>query len=163
MKTLLSLVSTLIIALSLGAPCSAHDHSHGKHAHEHGSSQEPRKSGPNGGRMLSFTPAAEFLVTKDRHVQLTFLDAAGVTIAPAEQIVTVTTGQRPTTLTFVRQGNVLVSTTPITGDKQPAVVLLKSSPTAKAAVARFTLDLSECPGCGLLEYACSCSHAIERH
>jgi len=39
-------------------------------------------------------PKAEFFVTKDRKVQITFLDKEGKAIEPAAQVVTVTAGER---------------------------------------------------------------------
>jgi hypothetical protein len=41
---------------------------------------------PNGSRIIeAVTPNAEFLVTKDKKVEIRFLDAAGKVIAPAAQ------------------------------------------------------------------------------
>ena len=46
-----------------------HKHEDADHEHEHG-----KESGPNGGRLItSVEPHAEFLVTKDRKVQITFV------------------------------------------------------------------------------------------
>ena len=52
-------------------------------------------AGPNRGRILTKSkPPAEFLVTAERKVQITFIGADGKPVAPADQVVTVTTGDR---------------------------------------------------------------------
>ena len=119
-------------------------------------------AGPNGGRILTkVEPRAEFFVTPDRKIQITFLDQAGKVVAPAGQVVTVTAGERmsPTTLTFTKSGNKLISNATLPkGDELPAVVQIKSSPSAKAVTEKFNVDLSKCGECKLAEYACICAH-----
>jgi hypothetical protein len=66
-------------------------------------SHEKKVAGPNGGRILTtIEPHAEFFVTADRKVQITFVNDEGKAIGPAEQIVIVTTGERsaPVKMTF---------------------------------------------------------------
>lgn len=117
---------------------------------------------PNGGRLLAgVEPHAEFLVRADRRVQITFVDDAGKPVAPAAQVVTVTTGSRlsPTRLAFARSGDVLVSDVALPeGKNLPAVVQIKVKPDAKIVTERFNVDLSRCPDCKLAEYACTCAH-----
>lgn len=131
-------------------------------AHEHGHVAPKKVAGPNGGRILtSFEPRAEFFVTADRKVQITFLGADGKAVAPAEQVVTVTAGDRaaPTKLTFAKTGNVLLSDVALpAGDEVPTVVQLKPTPEAKIVTAKFNVDLSICSGCNHAEYACTCGH-----
>eukprot|EP01034_Spumella_vulgaris_P010384 gene10384-13176_t len=119
-------------------------------------------AGPKGGRLLESEPnKAEFFVTADRKIQITFLDLAGKPIAPAEQVVTVTTGDRaaPTKLTFTKTATALVSTAPIPAGKDlPIVLQIKSTPTTPTVTAKFTLDLSVCGECKHAEYACTCAH-----
>ncbi len=119
-------------------------------------------AGPNGGRIIALVePRAEFFVTADRKIQITFLDPAGKTIAPADQVVTVTTGDRaaPTKLTFAKTGNALLSTAALpAGNDLPAVVQIKANPTATTIIVKFNLDLSKCGECKLSEYACICAH-----
>jgi DTW domain-containing protein YfiP len=127
------------------------------------SAAETKKvAGPNGGRIIATAvPRAEFFVTADRKVQSTFLDLAGKPIAPAEQVVTVTTGDRaaPTKLTFTKTATALVSTAPLpAGDDLPTVVQIKSTPTTPTVTAKFNLDLDLCSECKLAEYACTCAH-----
>ena len=118
--------------------------------------------GPNKGRLITTVePRAEFFVTAERKVQITFVDKDGKAIAPAAQVVTVTAGERtaPTTLTFTKTGNTLLSTTTLpSGNDFPTVVQIKTTPEAKATVARFNLNLSTCEECQNPEYACTCSH-----
>lgn len=122
-----------------------------------------KKAGPNGGRLLTnVQPAAEFLVTSDRKVKITFVGADGKIVAPAEQVVTVTTGERsaPVKLTFAKSGEALLSEQPLpAGDDLPAVVQIKATPDGKPVVEKFHLNLAVCPGCKLAEYACTCDHA----
>jgi hypothetical protein len=124
---------------------------------------DEKKAGPNGGRVLtSVQPNAEFFVTADRKVKITFVGADGKAIAPADQVVTVTTGDRsaPVKLAFAKSGDALVSDQALpAGDDLPAVVQIKSAPDAKAVVEKFHINLAVCPGCKLAEYACTCEHA----
>lgn len=123
---------------------------------------EKRQAGPNGGRVLTAVePHAEFAVTTDRKVKITFLDAAGKPIAPAEQVVTVTTGERsaPVKLAFTKSGNALISDKALPeGNDLPTVVQIKATPSAKSVVEKFNLNLAVCPGCKLQEFACTCEH-----
>lgn len=153
-----SLVLTIITALAVSLPAFAADKKHDPSDHKH----EKKVAGPNGGRLINtVTPRAEFFVTADRKVQITFLDQAGKAIAPADQVVTVTAGDRsaPKTLTFAKAGNTLLSTTALpAGNDLPAVVQIKTNATAKAITAKFNVDLSKCGECKLAEYACICGH-----
>lgn len=121
-----------------------------------------KEAGPNGGRVItSVDPRAEFFVTEDRKVQITFLGEDGKAIAPADQVVTVTAGSRfaPTTLNFAQSGNALVSEQTLPEGKTfPTVVQIKVTPEAKTVYERFTFDAAECPSCKLPEYACICGH-----
>ena len=123
---------------------------------------EKKNPGPNGGRLLtSVSPHVEFLVTADRKVQLTFVDEAGDPIAPAGQTATIISGSRsaPTTLTFSRQGDVLVSNAPLPeGRVVPTIVQLKPAPGAADVVERFNVNLATCSECKHAEYACICGH-----
>jgi hypothetical protein len=126
------------------------------HAHE------KITAGPNHGRLItSVTPHAEFFVTAERKVQITFVGADGKPVAPADQVVVVTAGERsaPTKLTFTQTGNVLLSDAPLpAGNSFPAVVQIKATPEAKPTYARFNLNTSTCGECKNAEYACVCGH-----
>jgi len=150
MKTKHILTVAIAILTSLAAHAGK-DHSH-----------EKKVAGPNGGRILtSIEPHAEFLVTADRKVQITFIDDAFKPIPPAGQVVTVTTGERsaPVKMSFTKTGDTLVSEQTVPeGNNFPVVVQIKTTPDAKASVEKFTLNLSNCPDCKYAEYACTCSH-----
>jgi len=124
---------------------------------------EKHAAGPNGGKILTAVePHAEFFVTADRKVQITFLGEDDKAIALAAQTVTVTAGERsaPTKLTFTKSGDTLLSDQALpAGNVFPAVVQIKLTPEAKTVVEKFNLNLSECPGCKLKEYACTCEHS----
>ena len=147
-KHILPLAIAILTSLTLHA---GKNHSH-----------EKKEPGPNGGRILtSIEPHAEFLVTADRKVQITFVDDAFKPIAPAAQVVTVTTGERsaPVKMTFAKTGDTLVSEQSVPeGNNFPVVVQIETTPDAKASVEKFTLNLSNCPDCKYAEYACICSH-----
>lgn len=165
---LLLTVSVGALALTLAAPSARaaadHDHAAGDHAgHGHAKTTPAKKvAGPNGGRVLKeVEPHAEFFVTPERKVRVTFLGEDLKPIAPAAQIVSVTTGDRaaPTTLTFEREGNGLLSTTALpAGKSMPVIVHIRGGDDTKPAFARFTLNLAPCPECDLAEYACICAH-----
>ena len=147
-KHILPLAIAILTSLTLHA---GKNHSH-----------EKKEPGPNGGRILtSIEPHAEFLVTADRKVQITFVDDAFKPIAPAAQVVTVTTGERsaPVKMSFTKTGDTLVSEQTVPeGNNFPVIVQIKTTPDAKASVEKFTLYLSNCPDCKYAEYACTCSH-----
>lgn len=123
---------------------------------------EKLESGPNGGRLITSTdPRVEFFVTPDRKVQFTFVDAAGKPVAPGEQTIAVTTGERsaPTKLTFSKTATALLADQPLpAGTAWPAVVQIKVTPDSKTITEKFQLDLAPCSGCKKPEYACTCSH-----
>jgi hypothetical protein len=147
--TALALFTSLCLGLT-AVPVSAHG------SEEH---NVPKSAGPNGGRILKGTdPRAEFFVTSDRKVQITFLNHHGEPVAPADQTVIVTAGDRsaPTRLTFSSAGQVLLSdgTLPA-GNRVPTVVQITPA-NAKQVTAKFNINLAICPGCQLPEYACIC-------
>lgn len=123
---------------------------------------ENKIAGPNGGRLLTvIEPHAEFFVTTDRKVQITFVDDQLAVTTPAQQTVIVTAGDRskPTTLNFTRHGDVLLSDGQLPdGNNFPTVVQIKVTPDAKTTVARFNLNTITCSGCSYSEYACICDH-----
>lgn len=129
------------------------------HAHE---SHEKAPAGPNGGRLItSSEPHAEFLVTPDRKIQITFVGDDGNTVPPADQIITVITGERtaPVKVTFTKTPTGFLSAEALPeGNNLPVILQIKSSPEDKPTVAKFTLNLPLCPGCQLPEYTCTCSH-----
>jgi hypothetical protein len=148
--------TTRILPIAIAIISSLTLHAGPNHSHE------KKEAGPNGGRILTaIEPHAELLVTADRKVQITFVEDNGKAIAPAEQVVTVTTGKRsaPVKMTFAKTETALVSEQTVPeGNNFPVVVQIKTSPDAKPIVEKFTLNLSTCPDCKYAEYACICSH-----
>jgi hypothetical protein len=147
---------------------AGHDHDHGDHAHsadyvpDAGEKATQKQAGPNGGRVLtSVEPAVEFLVTDDRRVRLTFLDSALKPIPAAAQSATIIAGDRsaPVRLAFAKDGDSLLSDGTLPeGDDYPTVLQIKVDESAAPVLEKFNLDLSDCPSCDYLEYACICDH-----
>ncbi len=148
MKTQLKTLLLLTVVLGLATSAAF---AHGK-----------KEAGPNGGRILTkVDPHVEFLVTKDRKIQFTFLDDHGKPVAPAGQTITVTTGSRaaPTVLSFSRQGNVLLSDAALpAGNNLPGVIQIKPAPNAQEVIEKFNINLAVCGECKHHEYACTCDH-----
>jgi hypothetical protein len=147
----------LLIALAVAAPAFAAE----KDDHKH-----EKKQGPNGGRVLtSVEPHLEFLVTKDRKVQITALTED---LKPAKfsgQVIGVTAGDRskPTKLQFKEDGGKLVSTNALpAGNDFPVSVSIKPGASGKAVYDKFNLNLEKCPTCKFQEYSCICEHADEK-
>lgn len=146
-------------ALFLSPATMADHHEKGEHkdAHEH-----EAKAGPNGGKVLhEIEPHAELFVTKERKLQVTFLNDDGKAIAPESQTISVICGKRsaPTRMKFEKSGSTLLSDKPLPAGKNvPTVVQIKMKPEAKTVTLRLNLNLEDCPSCEYKEYACVCDH-----
>ena len=161
-------LATLVATVSLGFAFQSyaeekHDHKdHEGHDHAEHGEHAKKIAGPNGGRVLTgVEPHLEFFLTKDRKVKITAVDDAGKAVPLGEQTVTVTGGSRanPTRMSFTKDGESLVSDKAFPeGNMLPVVVQIKAKPDAKSVIEKFTLNLSDCPGCDYLEYACTCDH-----
>ena len=153
-----SILATAVLALGLAFNAGAAED---KHDHEHAA-----KAGPTGGKLITeVEPHVEFLVTKDKKVEIRFIDDDNKVVAPAEQVISVTLGERskPTKLTFTKDGNKLVSDKVVPeGNDYPTVVQIKTDAKAKAVNARFNLNMTKCPTCANAEYACTCEHGDEK-
>lgn len=117
-------------------------------------------AGPNGGRLLDTAPQkAEFLVNKDRKIEVTFYDAALKPVAPGDQVIAVTaepkSGRAKLDLEKTASGFVSKTALP-EGEPYRVVVQVKSSADAKPQNFRVDLNLSKCGECKLAEYACTC-------
>lgn len=155
------LLRLLALVLACSAPVFAapgHDH-----PHEHA----PKIAGPNKGRILAqLEPHAEFFVTAERKVRLTFVDDSGKPIAiPEGFTATLATGDRsaPTILQFAKEGEgaaaTLLSTTALPeGATMPAILRAKREAGAQSVTIRFQLNLARCGECERAEYACACAH-----
>lgn len=146
---------TTLLALALSFSVNAADKD--KHDHEHAT-----KAGPTGGKLITeVEPHVEFFVTKDKKVEIRFVNDDNKVVAPGEQVITVTLGDRsaPTKLAFTKDGDKLVSDKVIPeGADIPTVIQIKAKPDAKAVTEKFNLNLAQCPTCKNKEYACTCEH-----
>lgn len=153
------LLTTTLLGLALAFTVNAADKE--KHDHDH----DKIKAGPTGGRLVTkVEPHAEFFVTKDKKVEIRFVDDDNKVVAPGEQVITVIMGDRsaPTKLAFTKDGNKLVSDKAIPeGNDLPTVVQIKTKPEAKSVTEKFNLNLDDCPTCKNKEYSCTCAHGEE--
>lgn len=151
-----TLITLAVAALGLALTVSAAEKE--KHDHDHGHA----KAGPTGGKLITeVEPHAEFFVNKDNKVEIRFVDDDMKVIAPGEQVVTVTLGDRsaPTKLSFTKEGDKLISDKVVPeGNNLPTVVQIKTTADAKSVTEKFNLNLADCPECKHKEYACTCDH-----
>lgn len=149
-------ILTLVIAAA-GITFGFHANAADDHDHD--------KVGPTGGKLLTeVEPHAEFLVTKERKVEIRFVDEANKVTAPGTQVVTVTMGKRssPTLMKFTKDGDKLVSDKAVPeGNEHPTVVQIQSDAKSKKVNSKFNLNLSQCPTCKHAEYVCTCEHDAE--
>jgi hypothetical protein len=121
---------------------------------------EEKVAGPNGGRVITgMDPRCEVLVTPERKLRITFLDASGKPVAPGNASAKASGGDRsqPTKFTFVVSGGSLVSEQALpAGESLPVILQIKTRPEAKAVTHRFRANLALCEGCKHAEYACTC-------
>jgi hypothetical protein len=99
-------------------------------------------------------------------IQLTFLNHEGELVAPGEQVVSLIGGDRqnPVRLRFVSDGSVLLSDQALPeGNNLPVILSIKPNAGSQSIRERFNLNLSDCPTCDYLEYACTCEHGEEDH
>jgi hypothetical protein len=117
-------------------------------------------AGPKGGRLLPATPhAAEFLVTPERRVELTFYDASLQPLAPAQQVVTVIAepASGRTVLELEKTATAFLSQAPLpTGEPYRIVVQIRPTPGATPQNFHLDLNLATCGECKRAEYACTC-------
>lgn len=145
MKTIKNITSLIIaLAFTTAALCA-----------------EKNVAGPKGGRLLETEPLkAEFFVTPDRHVEITFLDAALKPVAPGTQVVSITaepaSGKTAVELEKNATGFVSKTTLP-EGAPYRVVVQTRSSADAKPKNFRIDLNLATCGECQKAEYACICA------
>lgn len=167
MKTLAA--STLALTIAGAGNLTAEEKGHeGQNQVEKGHEEHAEtKAGPNGGKIIhGVEPHLEFLVTKNRKVQITALGKDGKMIPIAQQSVKIIGGDRsnPTRMTFAKEGDVLVSDNAFPeGNDFPVVVQIKTTPEAKTVIEKFNLNMVDCPTCEYQEYACTCDHGEEGH
>lgn len=159
----------LLVPLALDAAPEQDEHAgHDQEAAAHdaddhaGHDHDNPAPGPNKGKVFTnVEPHAEFFVTKDRKIQITFLDHDNKVVPVTGQSVKIICGSRsaPTQMTFEKKDNALVSTKPLPdGMLIPTVMQIKTTPDGKSVMTRFNLNLNPCPTCESLEYCCTCPH-----
>ena len=116
--------------------------------------------GPKGGRLLEVDgQKAEFFVTKDKKIEITFYDAALKPIAPAEQVVAITaepkSGSAKVDLEKTATGYVSKAALP-EGAPYRVVVQIRAKADGKPQNFRVDLNTATCGGCQRAEYACTC-------
>jgi len=155
-----------------GEDHKGHDHDSGEHkGHDHdaedqkGHDHAKKIAGPNGGKVITAVePHAEFLVTADRKVRITFLGEDNKPVEAGTQSINIVCGDRssPTVLTPVKEadGMSFLSANKLPeGNNFPTIVTFKTSEDAAPVRAKFTLNMSDCPNCDYLEYSCTCEHS----
>jgi hypothetical protein len=149
------LITATLLTLTLAFTVNAAEEK--KHDHDH-----EIKAGPTGGKLITeVEPHVEFFVNKDNKVEIRFIDDDMKVVAPGEQVISVTLGDRsaPTKLSFTKDGDKLISDKAIPeGENLPTVVQIKTTADAKAVTEKFNLNLEQCPTCKNKEYACTCAH-----
>jgi hypothetical protein len=132
-------------------------HDHDEHAeHEHGHDIKA----PNGGRVLhDVEPHAEFFVTKDRKVQITFLNEDGKGVA-SDNTLRAIGGKRTkaTRFTFEKTKNGFLSNEKLPEGKLVPIVLMFKNAKGQKSNVKFNVNMADCPTCDFLEYACTCDH-----
>ena len=170
----IDIILTLFAALLFATGCSEkdhdhdHDHPHGHdhgHSHDHGEaghSHAQKTPGPNGGRILtSVEPHLEFFIREDRKVQIAALTEDAKATPITTQTLTLTGGDRanPTSLTFAKEGDVLVSDKSLPdGQRFPVILQIKTSADSAPVTDKFEVNMGGCPTCEYKEYACICDH-----
>ena len=129
----------------------------------HSHTGDKETPGPNGGRVIKgVQPAFEFFVLENRHVQLTYLDDQMQPIpAVINARISLIGGDRmsPSSLSFVKSGDVLQSDKPLPpGDNYPVILTIEQSSEIIPVQEKFNIDFSVCGSCNLQEYACICGH-----
>lgn len=143
-----------------------HDHEHGEateHAHD---DHEHEIKAPNGGRILhEVEPHAEFFITKERLVQITFVDDNGKALEDGATLRAI--GGKlsaPTKFTFKKTKHGLISEQKLPDGKLvPILLMFKDSEGKKVPTIRFNVDMNDCPTCDFLEYACTCDHSHDHN
>lgn len=171
MKTLL-IAALTTLSLSFGAYAQDKSKEAGKPAakeetkkDDHADHDHAKKAGPTGGKLITAVePHVEFFVNKDKKVEIRFVDDDNKVVAPGEQVISVTLGERakPAKLTFTKEGDHLISDKVIpAGNDYPTVVQIKATAKGKAVNEKFNLNMTKCPNCPNPEYSCTCEHGEE--
>ena len=164
MKTTI-LLTTLLAVVTLTA-CkkdehAGHDHGPGK-GHDAKANAAKPIAGPKGGKLLdNAAPRAEFLIGADNRVTVSFYDAQLKPVPASGQVVAVTAEPKSgkVTLTMEAKDGAFASKEPLPdGEGYNLTVQVKATAEATPQNFRLVLDLHDCGGCKLKEYACTCDH-----
>lgn len=145
-----------------------HGHSHAQgepHSHdsENNSHESEKPKGPNGGRLVDTeTIKYEVLILDDRSVEIRILDQAFEIIPHSVVSASIIAGDRtaPTEISFSpKDEKTLLSHSKLPeGDKIPVIVTIHHKESGKEMnVEKFYADMTSCPTCPFLEYACICN------
>lgn len=146
MKPKMLMLSALFFA-PLAIAAEKHDHDHGSESKdEH---DDHAKKGPNGGHVVASKAGSfEITVDKERKARIVFLDKELKAVALEAQSINGVAGERsnPVKIAFAKgkdaDANVLISDHALpAGDHVPIVLVIKTSPEAKATTERFELHL----------------------
>lgn len=162
---LLPLAMALLAAAALTA-CKKDEHAGHNHGPGEGHNQKAKAAkpiaGPKGGKLLDNTaPRAEFLIGADRRVTVSFYDAQLKPVPASGQVVGVSAEPKSgkMALTMEAKDGAFVSKEPLPeGNDYTIIAQIKAAAEAAPQNFRITLDLHECGGCKLKEYACICDH-----
>lgn len=162
---LLPLAIALGAALTLTA-CKKDDHAghnHGPGGHDHGKPKAAKPlAGPKGGKLLdNAAPRAEFVIGADRRVTVNFYDAQLKPVPASGQVIAVSAEPKSgkVALTMEAKDGAFASKEPLPdGDGYNLIVQVKANAEATPQNFRLVLNLDNCDGCKLKEYACTCDH-----
>lgn len=126
------------------------------------SAAEKIVAGPKGGRLLNVASHhAEFLVTPERKVEITFYDEDLKPVVHGAHKATVIAeapgGRQTLNLTETPHGFASVDPLPA-GEPYRVVVQFRTGPQQRAQNHRIDLSLETCGECQHAEYACICAH-----
>ena len=162
---LLPLAVALLAVVALTA-CKKDEHAghnHGPGGHDHGKPKAAKPiAGPKGGKLLdNAAPRAEFVIGADRRVTVGFYDAQLKPVPAVGQVIAVSAEPKSgkVALTMEAKDGAFVSKEPLPeGEGYNLIVQVKATAEAAPQNFRLVLDLHDCGGCKLKEYACTCDH-----
>jgi hypothetical protein len=116
--------------------------------------------GPNGGRILEFSKDESMhgeVTEKAGNFHIVLLDKDLKPLAPKDQVITVTTGDRnnPEKLSVTREGDHFVVPAGKTG--QLLIFQYRENPQARPVTDRFEFDTAPCEECKKPEWLCACT------
>lgn len=141
---------TIIALLLSPLAFAADDHAQSKEKHDDHEHEEHVTQGPNGGHVVKSQAgfAFEITVDKERKARIVILDKDNKATALADQSINGIAGERsaPVKIAFAKgkdaDASVLISDKPLpAGAHVPMLLVIKTTPDAKAVTERFELHL----------------------